>query len=126
MVKKIKKYLMSQEEFDKKFFYGDMESIRLYIKLSLQEYVEDHDRKSLFNSLFRAIKWFGITKFAKKIGMSRTGLYDALVRENANPSFDTLEKIFRGLNIKLSFDVIDDIEDEKKEYKTTSNYQYAY
>ena len=125
MAKKIKKLLISQEEFDKKFFYGDTEAIKLYIRESLKEYTQDHDRKSLFESLFTAIKWSGITKFAKKIGMSRSGLYDALIRKNANPSFDTLERIFRGLNIRLNFDITD-IEDEPKEYKSSQQYQYAY
>ena len=118
---------MSQDEFDKKFFYGDKDFTRIYLAESLKEYSQEHDKKRLFKSLFRAIKWNGITKFAKKIGLSRSGIYDALIRENANPCFDTLQKIFYGLNIKLNFDV-ESLEDEKEEYKPKSvqQYQYAY
>jgi len=123
MAKKMKKLLMSQEEFDKKYFYGDKEFTKLYIAESLKEYNEDFDKQSLFKSLFRAIKWIGITKFAKKIGMSRVGIYDALVRENANPSFDTLEKIFAGLNLKLTFEIADM---EESKYNSKQQSQRAY
>lgn len=118
MAKKVKKILMTQEEFDKKFFYGKKDLIKLYLRETLKEYNETHDKRLFLASLLDVIKWSGITKFAKKIGMSRAGIYDALSRENSNPSFDTLEKIFKGLNIKLNFDIEDlDEKDNKKSYQ---------
>ena len=105
MVKKIKKLLISQEEFDKKFCYGNKEFIAAYLRDSIKEFNKTHDKRFFFISLFDIIKWRGITKFAKKIGMSRVGIYDALVREKANTRFETLKKIIKDLNIKIKFDI---------------------
>ena len=124
MVKKIKKLLISQEEFDKKFCYGNKEFIAAYLRDSIKEFNKTHDKRFFFISLFDVIKWEGITKFAKKIGMSRVGIYDALVREKANPSFETLQKIFKGLNLKLKFD-IEEIEERKGKKQNYSQYQSA-
>ena len=52
--------------------------------------------------IFTVIKWPGVSRFAKKIGLTRIGIYEALTRENANPRDTTLGKIFDALNIQNS------------------------
>jgi probable addiction module antidote protein len=44
----------------------------------------------------------GVTKVAKKAGMSRTGIYKALSNEG-NPEFSTILKIIRALGLKMDF-----------------------
>ena len=78
--------------------------IKSYLYISFRNYNMFNDKIKLLKDIFDIIKWHGITKFAKKIGISRVGLYDALVRENANPGFETLNRIFNGLNLKLKLD----------------------
>ncbi len=69
--------------------------------------------------IFTVIKWPGVSRFAKKIGLTRIGIYEALTRENANPRDTTLGKIFDALNIQTFLFVED--ENEKK----NQTYSYA-
>jgi len=43
-----------------------------------------------------------LTKLARNIGMSREGLYKAL-SDDGNPTFTTVFKVLRGLNLGLHF-----------------------
>lgn len=98
------------------FIYTKKNCIQNYIMLALKEYNITRNKKELFKDIFTAIKWFGITKLAKKINMSRAGIYDALIREKANPRDTTLNKILEGVGIELFLlgKVIEDEQEEKK------------
>lgn len=45
----------------------------------------------------------GVNKLAEDIGMSRQGLYKAL-GPHGNPSFDTMLKLTRALNLEMKFE----------------------
>ena len=77
------------------------EDIKLYLNASLKDYLEDGDYNSFCRALEIVIKAKdSVSGFAKKIGMSRTHLY-SLFRNEKEPKFSTIIKIFRELGYEL-------------------------
>ena len=77
------------------------EDIKLYLNASLKDYLEDGDYNSFYRALEIVIKAKdSVSGFAKKIGMSRTHLY-SLFRNEKEPKFSTIIKIFRELGYEL-------------------------
>ena len=73
----------------------------LYLNASLKDYIEDGDFNSFYRALEIAIKSRNtIAGFAKNIGMSRTHLY-SLFKNEKEPKFSTIVKIFQELGYKL-------------------------
>jgi probable addiction module antidote protein len=58
------------------------------------------DTADLLHALNIAVRAKGVTKIAKKAGVSRTSLYKSLA-EDANPGFDTVNKIVHAMGYKL-------------------------
>ena len=69
--------------------------------IDLENYIEDGDFNSFYRALEIAIKSRNsISGFAKKIGMSRTHLY-SLFKNEKEPKFSTIVKIFHELGYEL-------------------------
>jgi probable addiction module antidote protein len=66
----------------------------------LQEVANTGDTADLLHALNIAARAKGVTKIAKKAGVSRTSLYKSLA-EDANPGFDTVNKIVHAMGYKL-------------------------
>lgn len=98
----IKVGYITQDEFDKQMKWT-AEDAREYIKLAIKFYKKDGDYAMFLHCVMRAVKWVGVTKVARAVGMSRQGIYDALDRENANPGFQTLASILKVLGIDTTF-----------------------
>lgn len=87
-----------------KYLINDLkteEDFKLYLNASLKDYLEDGD----FNSFCRALEIVikakdSISNFAKKVGMSRTHLY-SLFKNEKEPKFSTIVKIFQELGYEL-------------------------
>ena len=93
---------LTQDEFDKQMKWTEKDA-REYIKLAIKEYQENSDYALFLHCIMRAVKWVGVTTVARKVRMSRQGIYDALDRKNANPSFQTLAAILKVLGVKTTF-----------------------
>lgn len=77
------------------------EDIKLYLKASLKDYLDDGD----FNSFYRALEIVikakdTVSRFAEKVGMSRTHLY-SIFKSEKEPKFSTIVKIFQELGYEL-------------------------
>ena len=77
------------------------EDIKLYLNASLKDYLEDGD----FNSFYRALEIVikakdTVSRFAEKVGMSRTHLY-SIFKSEKEPKFSTIVKIFQELGYEL-------------------------
>ena len=77
------------------------EDIKLFLNVSLKDYLEDGD----FNSFYRALEIVikakdTVSSFAKKVGMSRSHLY-SLFKSEKEPKFSTIAKIFQELGYEL-------------------------
>jgi len=66
----------------------------------LQEVANTGNTADLLHALNIATRAKGVTKIAKKAGVSRTSLYKSLA-EDANPGFDTVNKIVHAMGYKL-------------------------
>lgn len=77
------------------------EDIKLYLNASLKDYLDDGD----FNSFYRALEIVikakdTVSRFAEKVGMSRTHLY-SIFKSEKEPKFSTIVKIFQELGYEL-------------------------
>lgn len=96
--------LISQEQFDKDVKRSP-EMVREYVKLAVKDYKKTGNQELFLHALMQAVRWIGVSYVARQAGLTRQGIYDALNRENANPSFSTLTAILRVLGVKMSFTV---------------------
>ena len=117
----IKASALSQEEFDS-LIKRKPEEIISYVKLPVKEFKKDGDRALFFYSLLRAVKWIGVSNFAKMTKLSRVCIYDTLDGTNQNPSLDTLSRILAVFGVKITFDFMED----KSSTKNLFNQKYFY
>lgn len=86
------------------YIVGDLKSdedIKLYLNVSLKDYLKDGDFNSFYRTLEIAVKAKGsIADFAKKTGISRAHLY-SLFKSEKEPKFSTIVKIFQELGYDL-------------------------
>ena len=69
----------------------------------LQALSEDGDQAAFRSGMRKIIAaQGGMAGFARKVGISRVGLYKMLAK-NGNPGYASVEKILRALGLKLSF-----------------------
>ena len=66
----------------------------------LQEVANTGNTEDLLHALNIAVRAKGVAKIAKEAGVSRTSLYKSL-SEDANPGFDTINKIVQAMGYKL-------------------------
>lgn len=87
-----------------KYLVDDLKSeqdIKLYLKASLKDYLDDGDFTSFYRALEIVIKAKDtVSGFAKKVGMSRAHLY-SLFKSEKEPKFSTIIKIFQELGYEL-------------------------
>ena len=121
MQKRKKAGALSQEEFDS-LIKRKPEEIISYVKLAVKEFKKDGDRALFFYSLLRAVKWVGVSNFAKMTKLSRVCIYDTLDGTNQNPSLDTLSRILAVFGVKITFD----FEEDKSSTKNLFNQKYFY
>ena len=95
MTKKIK--LLELTEFDPSKYLDDEEAIADYITLA----IEDGSPGLLAAALGDVARARGMTQVAQAAGLTREALYKAL-RPQAQPRFDTIQKVCRALGVKLT------------------------
>jgi probable addiction module antidote protein len=95
MTKKIK--LLELTEFDPSKYLDDEEAIADYITLA----IEDGNPGLLAAALGDVARARGMTQVAQAAGLTREALYKAL-RPQAQPRFDTIQKVCRALGVKLT------------------------
>lgn len=84
-------------EFDPSRYLDDDEAIADYIRLA----IEDGDSGLLAAALGDVARARGMTQIAQATGLTREALYKAL-RPDAQPRFDTIQKVCRALGVKLT------------------------
>lgn len=95
MSRKIK--ISQLAEFDPSRYLDDDEAIADYIRLA----IEDGDPGLLAAALGDVARARGMTQIAQATGLTREALYKAL-RPDAQPRFDTIQKVCRALGVKLT------------------------
>lgn len=91
---------MSKEtftRFDAAQYLESDEDMRLYLQISLEE----NGIKGFQYALGVIARAKGMSEIAKKAGLSRQNLYKAL-SQDANPRIDTLDKVARALDVKVT------------------------
>ncbi len=79
----------------------DEEYRREYLRLTLEEYVEDGDYAFFFKELEKIVKAkTSIAKLAKDTNLNRSNLSNIL-KGKVQPSFDTTMKILRSLGAEI-------------------------
>jgi probable addiction module antidote protein len=78
------------------------EALSAYLSECLAENADD----LFFNALGEAIRARGITKFAAETGISRDTL-SKFMQYRANPRFETVWRIIKGLGLRLSVELPD-------------------
>ena len=66
----------------------------------LQEIIQTGDTRDFISALNTAARAKGMTKVAKKMGVSRTSLYKSLA-EDSNPGYETINKVVKALGCEL-------------------------
>jgi probable addiction module antidote protein len=82
--------------FDAATYLKTEEDIAGFLEVAM----EDYDPVHFANALGIAARARGMTKVAKKTGLSRAALYTAL-SEEGNPQFSTILKVIQALGLKL-------------------------
>jgi len=81
-------------------YLGDLSDAAAYLEAAL----EDGDDPALVAQALGTIARSGnLSELARRVGMSREGLYKALSADG-NPSFATILKVTRALGLKLHFE----------------------
>jgi len=83
-------------DFDITEYLEDDQAIAEYLTIVL----EDDDPALLAAALGDIARVRGMTEIAKASGLTREALYRAL-RENAQPRFDTINRVCHALGVKL-------------------------
>jgi probable addiction module antidote protein len=83
-------------EFDITEYLEDDQAIAEYLTIVLEE----DDPAALAQALGTVARARGMTEIAEKTGLGREALYKAL-RPDAQPCFDTINRIFHALGVKL-------------------------
>ena len=73
----------------------------LYLELVLEE--EGEDPAAIAQALGVIARSGNISELARRVGMSREGLYKAL-SAGGNPSFATIMKVMRALGVRVRFE----------------------
>ena len=83
----------------------DPKELAAYLQVTMEEFDETGDIKSLLISLRHIVEAKGgITQLAEKTKLNRQALYRTLSLDG-NPRFDTLTAILKALGVKLSFNL---------------------
>ena len=85
-------------KFEASKYLKDEKDIAAYLNVAFEE--NGDDPTAIAEAFCTVAKARGMSKLARKIGMSRSTLYEALSGET-HPEFATMLKIMRGLGVKM-------------------------
>lgn len=89
--------------FDPADYVNDMGDVLGYLQLALEESVDDPT--AVPRALGVIARSGNISELARRVGMSRDGLYKAL-SDQGNPTWSTVLKVSEALGIKLTVDAV--------------------
>ena len=89
--------------FDAAVYLNDLEDVAGYLELALEESAEDPS--AVPRALGVIARSGNMSELARRVGMSRVGLYKAL-SEQGNPTWSTVLKVSDALGLKLSFHAV--------------------
>lgn len=86
--------------FDAADYLVDIERASAYLEVALDE--ADDDPALIAQALGTVARSGNISELARRVGMSREGLYKALSADG-NPSFATIIKVAKALGLRVQF-----------------------
>ena len=89
--------------YDSADYLFDVETAAAYLEAALDG--AGDDSAVIAQALGTIARSGNVSELARRIGMSREGLYKALSADG-NPSFATIMKVARALGLKLHFDSV--------------------
>ncbi len=87
--------------YDSADYLVDIEAAAAYLEAALEE--ADDDPAYIAKALGTIARSGNVSALARRVGMSREGLYKAL-SVDGNPSFATIIKVAKALGLKLRFE----------------------
>jgi len=84
--------------FDVPDHLDDLEDVAGYLELALEESAEDPS--AVPRALGVSARSRNMSELARRVGMSRDGLYEAL-SEDGNPTWSTILKVTNGLDFRF-------------------------
>ena len=91
------------KSYDSAEYLNSLEDIAYYLEAALEE--AGDDPAFITQSIGVIARSQNFSELARKVDMSREGLYKAL-SNNGNPSFATIYKVARALGLKLEFHAV--------------------
>ena len=89
--------------YDSADYLFDVETAAAYLEAALDE--AGDDSAAIAQALGAIARSGNVSELARRVGMSREGLYKAL-SAYGNPSFAPVMKVARALGLKLHFDSV--------------------
>jgi probable addiction module antidote protein len=89
--------------YDSADYLNSLEDIAHYLEAALEE--AGDDPAFITQAIGVIARSQNFSELARKVGMSREGLYKAL-SNNGNPSFATIYRVARALGLKLGFHAV--------------------
>ena len=89
--------------YDSADYLGSVEDAAAYLEAALEE--GGDDPAFVAQALGTIARSGNISELARRVGMSREGLYKALSGDG-NPSFATIMKVAKALGLKLHFESV--------------------
>lgn len=87
--------------YDSADYLGDLDDVAAYLEAALEE----GDPRLAAQALGTIARSGNLSELARRVGMSREGLYKALSADG-NPSFATILKVAGALGLKLHFEPV--------------------
>ncbi|WP_010120681.1 addiction module antidote protein [Corynebacterium nuruki] len=87
--------------FDSADYLDNLDDAAAYLEASL----EDGDASGVPKALGAIACSGNLSELARRVGMSREGLYKALSADG-NPSFDTIVKVSHALGLRIRFEAV--------------------
>ncbi|HCT15733.1 MAG TPA: putative addiction module antidote protein [Corynebacterium nuruki] len=87
--------------FDSADYLDNLDDAAAYLEVSL----EDGDASGVPEALGAIARSGNLSELARRVGMSREGLYEALSADG-NPSFDTIVKVSHALGLRIRFEAV--------------------
>ena len=85
--------------FDPADYLDDIDDVTAYLQIALDE--SDEDPSAVPRALGVIARSQNMSELARRVGMSRDGLYKAL-SETGNPTWSTILKVTTALGLKFS------------------------
>ena len=89
--------------FDRSDYLDDIDDVAAYLQIALEESAEDPT--AVPRALGVIARSGNMSDLARRVGMSRDGLYKAL-SDSGNPTWSTVLKVCDALGIRLEFHAV--------------------